>query len=95
MFPAGPLTELNETLLALSHAPTPPSYFAIDWDEPSPDPHRAMMIWHAVLLSVAFFGALPIGNCKRYPCLRLSVHGPPSLGPGKRYCTPRYRDVPL
>jgi hypothetical protein len=59
-----PLLELNETEITLHHAPTPPSYFTIDWDGDGSSTRRypGLMILHAVLMSAAFFLALPIGG---------------------------------
>lgn len=59
-----PLVELNETQVTLYHAPTPPSYYTIDWEDATNREHRypALMIIHVLLMSSAFFVALPIGN---------------------------------
>lgn len=59
-----PLLELNETEVTLYHAPTPPSYYTIDWEDADPSAHRypGLIITHAVLMSLAFFVALPMGE---------------------------------
>jgi hypothetical protein len=57
-----PLLELNETEVTLYHAPTPPSYYTIDWeDEGYEKRHGGLMIAHGLLMSLAFFVALPMG----------------------------------
>ncbi|KAI9001345.1 hypothetical protein BD414DRAFT_404717 [Trametes punicea] len=60
---AQPLVELNEEHLA----PTPPSYFWLDIKEPPADEKRypGLMALHALCMSLAFFGALPIGIALR------------------------------
>lgn len=62
---AEPVLELNETELLLYHAPTPPSYWDIDFVEHEPDVSRypGFMGLHIVFMSLAFFGALPVGEC--------------------------------
>jgi hypothetical protein len=58
-----PLTQLNETEVLEGHAPTPPSYWTIDVEEPGDQQrHPGLMAAHACLMSVAFFGALPAGR---------------------------------
>jgi len=59
-----PLLELNETEVTSHHAPTPPSYYTIDWDsrDPSTSRYPGLMITHAILMSLAFFVALPVGE---------------------------------
>jgi hypothetical protein len=59
-----PLLELNETEILMYHAPTPPSYWSIDFQslDPSVSSHATLMIFHAALMSLAFFVALPIGK---------------------------------
>ena len=57
-----PLLELNETEVRLYHAPTPPSYYTIDWeDEGYEKRHGGLMIAHGLMMSLAFFVALPMG----------------------------------
>ena len=58
-----PLVELNETEVLLYHAPTPPSYWSIDIDEPDSGKsrHPGLMALHALFMILAFFGALPAG----------------------------------
>ncbi|KAI0824690.1 hypothetical protein BC628DRAFT_1322112 [Trametes gibbosa] len=64
---AQPLLELNETELTMYHAPTPPSYFWLDIKQPPADEkrHPGLMGLHALFMSLAFFGALPIGIALR------------------------------
>ncbi|KAJ3575156.1 hypothetical protein NP233_g1288 [Leucocoprinus birnbaumii] len=59
---AQPLLELNETEILMWHAPTPPSYYTIDWEEPenADKRHPGLMVSHAVFMSLAFFIALPM-----------------------------------
>ena len=60
---AAPLLELNETEVMLHHAPTPPSYYTIDWeDEGYEKRHGGFMIIHGLFMSFAFFVALPMGS---------------------------------
>ena len=58
-----PLLQLNETDLLTDHAPTPPSYYTIDWDdvEGHESRHGTLMILHGIFMSLAFFVSLPIG----------------------------------
>ncbi|KAI0265166.1 hypothetical protein BC834DRAFT_843769 [Gloeopeniophorella convolvens] len=62
-----PIVELNETEILLSHAPTPPSYWSIDIDDRTPEQTRypGLMGFHALMMSLAFFGALPAGIALR------------------------------
>lgn len=64
---AAPLTELNETKLTMYHAPTPPSYWSIDFEDHNSDDSRypGLIMLHGLLMSLAFFVALPIGMCTR------------------------------
>lgn len=62
-----PLLRLNETEVTMYHAPTPPSYWTIDIDGIDIDGnnldasrHPGLMMLHGVLMSLAFFVALPI-----------------------------------
>lgn len=64
---SAPLLELNETLILQWHKPTPPSYGTHDFEDPDVThkyPH--LMALHVVFMSLAFFGALPIGACLRF-----------------------------
>ncbi|BGP40161.1 hypothetical protein JCM10449v2_004119 [Rhodotorula kratochvilovae] len=54
---AAPLLELNETQILLSHSPDPPSYF--DFDQ-SDDGKPALLYIHIILMTLAFFGLLPL-----------------------------------
>ncbi|GAA5993823.1 hypothetical protein JCM5350_007864 [Sporobolomyces pararoseus] len=54
-----PKLELNETEILLTHAPDPPSYLDLDYTE---DGMAGTMIAHVILMSVAFFGSLPLGE---------------------------------
>src|SRR5882762_4975805 len=60
---AAPLVELNETEVSMYHSPTPPSYWTIDIDDHDTDVSRypELMILHGLLMSLAFFVALPMG----------------------------------
>ncbi|KAI0650208.1 hypothetical protein C8Q79DRAFT_371855 [Trametes meyenii] len=64
---AQPLLELNETEVTMYHAPTAPSYFWLDIKQPPADEtrHPGLMGLHALFMSLAFFGALPIGIALR------------------------------
>lgn len=60
---AVPLLELNETEVTSHRAPTPPSYYTIDWeDEGYEKRYGGLMIAHGLFMSLAFFVALPIGS---------------------------------
>jgi len=65
---AAPLLVLNETEVTMHHAPTPPSYYTIDWEESYQTRYPGLMISHGIFMSLAFFVALPIG------ALSYSVH---------------------
>jgi hypothetical protein len=58
------MLELNETEVTMYHQPTPPSYWTIDIEDRTPDVPRypGLMGLHIVMMSLAFFGALPAGN---------------------------------
>lgn len=59
---AAPLLVLNETEVTMYHAPTPPSYYTVDWEEEGyQSRHPGLMILHGIFMSLAFFVALPIG----------------------------------
>lgn len=66
---AAPIVELNETDVLLDHAPTPPSYWSIDIDgyRSGQTGHPGLMALHAIMMALAFFGALPAGQ--RWPLL--------------------------
>ncbi|KAF8897397.1 cytoplasmic protein [Infundibulicybe gibba] len=72
---ASPLLELNETEVLMYHAPTPPSYYTIDWDntDMSVSRHPGLMFAHAVFMCLAFFVALPVGIAMR--SVRHGWHG--------------------
>jgi len=60
---AAPLLQLNETEIIVHHAPTPPSYYTIDWEGGGSEKrHPGLLISHAVLMSLAFFLLLPVGK---------------------------------
>lgn len=60
---ADPLLVLNETEITLYHAPTPPSYYTIDWEgDGSEIRYPGLMITHSLFMGLAFFVALPIGK---------------------------------
>ena len=63
------MLELNETDLQLDHAPIPPSYYTIDFeDEGYESRHPGLMMSHILFMSLAFFVAYPIGallSCSR------------------------------
>ncbi|KAG6837969.1 hypothetical protein H0H93_008363 [Arthromyces matolae] len=65
---AAPLTMLNETEVTMYHAPTPESYYTIDWDGAMVGEgtrHPGLMMAHIIFMSLAFFVALPIGIAMR------------------------------
>lgn len=59
-----PLLELNETEMNMYHAPTPDSYYTIDWEGAGGPGARypALMMTHIILMCLAFFVALPLGT---------------------------------
>lgn len=57
-----PIMKLNETEVLMGHGPTPPSYWTVDVEE-SGRGHAGLMVVHGVLMSAAFFVALPAGEC--------------------------------
>lgn len=58
-----PKLELNETEIEMYHGKTPPSYYTMDWDDAdSKSRYPGLMIAHGLFMSLAFFGALPIGE---------------------------------
>jgi hypothetical protein len=63
---SAPLLQLNESEVLMHHAPTPPSYWTIDIDDHDPgvSRHPGLMIIHGLLMSLAFFVALPMGKCE-------------------------------
>ncbi|KAF8153570.1 hypothetical protein K438DRAFT_371426 [Mycena galopus ATCC 62051] len=70
-----PIVEFNETDEILSHQPTPPSYYTIDWEDPDQADarHPGLIITHAVFMSLAFFVFLPMGITMR--SLKHKFHG--------------------
>ena len=66
---AAPLVQLNETEVTMYHSPTPPSYWSIDIDNVESDTsrHPGLMALHGILMSLAFFIALPL--CKSYQAI--------------------------
>jgi hypothetical protein len=63
---AAPLLHLNETEILMNHAPSPASYWTIDIDSRDPDVSRypGLMMLHGLLMCLAFFVALPMGEYK-------------------------------
>jgi hypothetical protein len=61
---AAPIVQLNETEVLLHHAPTPPSYWSIDFDDPDSGNarHPSLMVLHSLFMMLAFLGALPAGS---------------------------------
>lgn len=60
---SAPLLELNETLVLKWHLPTPPSYGTHDFEDPEVEKkYPGIMALHALLMSFAFFVALPVGK---------------------------------
>lgn len=60
-----PLLHLNETEVTVHHAPTPPSYWTVDIDEAGESHesrHPGLMMLHGLLMGLAFFVALPVGE---------------------------------
>ncbi|PPQ66760.1 hypothetical protein CVT24_008717 [Panaeolus cyanescens] len=56
------------------HAPIPPSYYTLDWeDEGHESQHGGFMILHGILMSAAFFVALPISIALR--SVKHAAHG--------------------
>lgn len=64
-----PITELDEAEILAWNGPTPPSYWTIDIEERDPKVQRYpwLMALHILFMSVAFFGALPAGECAVAP----------------------------
>ncbi|PPQ77379.1 hypothetical protein CVT25_010960 [Psilocybe cyanescens] len=61
-----PLLELNETQVIMYHAPTPPSYYTLDFeDEGYQKRHKGLMIFHGIFMCLAFFVSLPVGIALR------------------------------
>lgn len=58
------VVKLNETDVLLSHAPTPLSYWSIDIDgyRPGETRHPGLMVLHVIMMTLAFFAALPAGQ---------------------------------
>ncbi|KIJ70236.1 hypothetical protein HYDPIDRAFT_77408 [Hydnomerulius pinastri MD-312] len=70
-----PKTEVNETEILLWHLPTPPSYWSIDIEDVDPDVSRypGLVALHVLLMSAAFFVALPAGIAMR--SVKHALHG--------------------
>ncbi|KAJ3517560.1 hypothetical protein NLJ89_g425 [Agrocybe chaxingu] len=69
-----PLLVLNETEVTMYHAPTPPSYYTIDWDgHGHEERHPGLMIAHGIFMSLAFFVSLPMGIALR--SVKHAAHG--------------------
>ena len=67
-----PLYQLNESDIAIHHAPTPNSYWSIDVDrvDPTAPTRPTLIVLHVFFLSLAFFVALPLGPCLSPCCLQ-------------------------
>lgn len=75
-----PLTEINETLILQWHLPTPPSYGTHDFDDPDvTHKYPGLMGLHALLMSAAFFVALPIGAYLNTVHVFIAIHSYPVL----------------
>ncbi|KIY73747.1 hypothetical protein CYLTODRAFT_416776 [Cylindrobasidium torrendii FP15055 ss-10] len=61
------LEHWNETLQLETHAPTPPSYFTLDFDNVPETEHKytGLMFLHGLLMGLAFFVSLPAGIALR------------------------------
>ncbi|KAK0230696.1 cytoplasmic protein [Armillaria fumosa] len=70
-----PLAELNETEVTLHHAPIPPSWYTLDFENDPATEHQypGLMFMHVVIMCLAFFGALPAGIIMR--SVKHSWHG--------------------
>ncbi|TDL29243.1 hypothetical protein BD410DRAFT_779582 [Rickenella mellea] len=69
-----PLKDLNETLILQYHLPTPPSYETHDFEDPDVESKfPGLMVFHAILMSSAFFLVLPVGIALR--SVKHSWHG--------------------
>ncbi|RDB22739.1 putative membrane protein C3B8.06 [Hypsizygus marmoreus] len=63
---AAPLLQLNETEVTMYHAPTPESYYTIDWEGAGEGTrHPGLILTHIIFMCLAFFVALPIGIAMR------------------------------
>ncbi|KAG6832934.1 hypothetical protein H0H92_004818 [Tricholoma furcatifolium] len=63
---AAPLTMLNETEVTMYHAPTPESYYTIDFEGAGEGTrYPGLMMAHIIFMSLAFFVALPMGIAMR------------------------------
>lgn len=71
------LSVLNETEILLYHAPTPPSYWSIDLEDRQSGDKRypGLMGLHIFFMSLAFFGALPVGACAALSPVLTASHG--------------------
>ncbi|KAF8192599.1 hypothetical protein BJ912DRAFT_267484 [Pholiota molesta] len=71
---AAPLLVLNETEVTMYHAPTPPSYYTIDWeDEGYQQRHAGLMVAHGIFMCLAFFVSVPFGIALR--SVKHPLHG--------------------
>ena len=60
---AAPLVELNETEILMYHAPTPPSYYTLDFEDDGYEQRpKSLMIFHGIFMCLAFFVSLPVGE---------------------------------
>lgn len=61
---AAPLLVLNETEILMHHAPTPPSYYTLDWEDldTAATSHSGLILSHAFFMGLAFFVALPLSE---------------------------------
>ncbi|KAG5636429.1 hypothetical protein H0H81_008104 [Sphagnurus paluster] len=63
---AAPLVHLNETEISMYHAPTPESYYTIDFEGAGEGArHPGLIMAHIIFMSLAFFVALPVGIAMR------------------------------
>ncbi|KAF8914068.1 cytoplasmic protein [Gymnopilus junonius] len=59
---AAPLLVLNETEVTMYHAPTPPSYYTLDFEDEGHERRpKGFMIFHGISMCLAFFVSLPVG----------------------------------
>ena len=66
---SAPKLELNETDILLWHKPTPPSYGTHDLEDTNAtNKYPGLMALHVLLMSSAFFIALPIGMIPNFFC---------------------------
>ncbi|KZT65982.1 hypothetical protein DAEQUDRAFT_656073, partial [Daedalea quercina L-15889] len=86
---AAPLLELNETEVATTHQPTPPSYYWSDiMDTQGDRRYPGLMAVHVLSMGFAFFGALPAGIALRsvksawHPVTVILFYAFPTIGVG-------------